>query len=724
MDEAGATPRPLGVAPPLLRRHKVALPREVSAATCFLGPGRDAAPSVPIGLVAALTIFLKPRRLLGPLLSLCLPRPDHKRTLWLTTLMMLGAGTGSSMLAQAQTVEDRARAAAAASRSKSSDSDAITGNYLSPGLSGGAIASVDGKSSFSPRLSCASSATMLEIMVQPAPSGDIGRLSISRDKDLDGSFDDNVLMTQPISGICANGVISCQAGSWNGCRSLAWDAKGSAGLRLVEVTLPELSGCYCINNSCGSNLVNANLETVLKDLGGGVAGAITTADPRIGIAQAHTDGPVIRYVGAQTTSCTTQADVAQVCYRSEPAQMSDDAFNVARSNSIFQALAGSPAASGRTLESRSCSIVREIEIEEPEPETIIARAGGGYATTQPTATQLRFLMGSPVDDSLKGGRCTIHDFRMTLDIRDVGRLRSLRLNSFFADDWVQLRIDGVTIASGPSSWTGDGLPPGNCERKETYRAAPMIDLKPLMPAGLHEVWLRVAVADEGEAYAEIEADLDLECHPSERLVDMCASLAQADACRLVDENVDDVVTIRNGIATGFTPLAQTRQFGTGRCSYQYARDFFSKQRRYSCTIGDGTLPQPDLSRGAYIIDRSTETMLADRVVGKDGTPLETRRSFSLPPRVAVPVCEPVCKTRAPKANDAIGQTAPVASLQTNPSGYDSFYHSCDATGQCPMGPGEELVTACGCLDDFPEAVTMMQSLRLAGADLSCNMEAR
>ncbi|MDT7535434.1 hypothetical protein OVY48_18685 [Sphingobium sp. SA2] len=43
---------------------------------------------------------------------------------------------------------------------------------------------------------------------------------------------------------------------------------------------------------------------------------------------------------------------------------------------------------------------------------------------------------------------------------------------------------------------------------------------------------------------------------------------------------------------------------------------------------------------------------------------------------------------------------------------------------CPAGDGEELVSACGCLDDFPEAVAMMQTVRLAGADLVCTASRR
>ncbi|MFX7808420.1 hypothetical protein ABTK09_19525, partial [Acinetobacter baumannii] len=61
----------------------------------------------------------------------------------------------------------------------------------------------------------------------------------------------------------------------------------------------------------------------------------------------------------------------------------------------------------------------------------------------------------------------------------------------------------------------------------------------------------------------------------------------------------------------------------------------------------------------------------------------------------------------------------VASQQNNPTGFDTFYHVCDAANVCPAGPGEEVVSACGCLDDFPEAVVMMQTVRLGGADMTC-----
>jgi hypothetical protein len=66
----------------------------------------------------------------------------------------------------------------------------------------------------------------------------------------------------------------------------------------------------------------------------------------------------------------------------------------------------------------------------------------------------------------------------------------------------------------------------------------------------------------------------------------------------------------------------------------------------------------------------------------------------------------------------------VGTKQNVPTGYDTFFHACTSDNQCPMGPGEELVSACGCLDDFPEAVVMMQTVRLAGSDMVCTGSAQ
>jgi len=621
--------------------------------------------------------------------------------------------------AAAQTVEDRARAAASASRAKTSDSEALQQNYVTPGLAGQPIATIDNSRSFNPNIACQKTSTLLELLAQPSATGDIGTLRISRDRDLDGSVDETLSLPTPVSGICANGVISCQPGSWNQCRSFKWDVAATGSLKLSEVDMIDLAGCYCVNNSCGSNLVWGNMASVLKDLGGGVIGALTTADPRIGVAQAVIDGPVIRYTGAQTTACTTSPSVAATSYRANPTALQGDAYAFSQSSSVFEALAASPAGQGKAEQTRACTIEREMTLKEIKIEDVIARTSGGYATYSYSPDSVSFLMGSPSNDSLGGGKCGIFDFRMTLDIDNVERLQSVRLPFYFMDDWIQIRVDGQLVLADPPSWTGSGLPPGKCERKKTHYGYPGLDLKPYLTKGQHEIWLRIAVGGGGEAFAQIDATVDTSCRVEERLVDLCSGYAANPQCRLDNETVDGVNTVHNGVATGLKPLPQTRLFGNASCTYQLTRDFFGRERRYKCAVDLGSPTPPDLSRGAYIIDHSTETLLADRTRAADGSISTSARAFAVPDRPSVAACEPICKTRAPKANSEAAPDGVVGARQNDPSGWDSFYHACSPDNVCPLGPGEELVSACGCLDDFPEAVVMMQTVRLGGADLVC-----
>src|SRR5690606_18909531 len=112
-----------------------------------------------------------------------------------------------------------ARSAAQASQTKTSDSDTLLRNYVTPGMSGQPVTTVDGAKSFTPTLACQKTANLLEVLIQPSSTGDIGVVRISRDKDLDGKFDSNLTLPAPVSGICANGVISCNPGTWDQCRS-------------------------------------------------------------------------------------------------------------------------------------------------------------------------------------------------------------------------------------------------------------------------------------------------------------------------------------------------------------------------------------------------------------------------------------------------------------------------------------------------------------------------
>ena len=456
--------------------------------------------------------------------------------------------------ATAQTMQDRARAAAEMSRAKTSDSEGLRTHFVTPGMSGQPIATVDGRTQFTPALACQKTASLLEILIQPSSSGDIGTVRIARDKDLDGRFDSNFNVPLPVSGICANGLISCAPGTWNQCKSLAWGLDAASDLTLRAVDMPALAGCYCINNSCGSNLVLGNLPSVLADLGGGIVGALTTADPRIGIAEARINGPVITYVGAQTTACTDAPALGQTQYRAAPTTIQSDASAAAATSRVFQTLAASPAGAGKAEQTRSCTTAREVTVTPFDYDDIVAVRGALQSVTNCGAGCRIYRIGGT-------GNCNNPPATYTAVFAapKPDRLVSARIVNIQTADWLQARVNGVAVAyAGKRPWLTNGLPSGDCGVGDNYSATPNHDFAPALKAGAVAIDARIrATGAHKSGYLDVEIHVDTTCETAERLVDLCSGYRADPACRLADEDVDDVQTVRNGVATGLRPLPRS-----------------------------------------------------------------------------------------------------------------------------------------------------------------------
>ncbi len=160
-----------------------------------------------------------------------------------------------------------------------------------------------GPQNFKVQLTSTSSDSFLEVSAQPAPTGDISTLTIRQDTDFNDSFD--TVYTSPViaSGVCADGIISCNPGTWNNCRFYRWQVNPDSSVYLNEVDdITYLAGCYCVNASCGSNLVWNNMAYILKDLGGGIVGTIQTNTPDVLVTNVSTDTVSIKYYGQRSSN--------------------------------------------------------------------------------------------------------------------------------------------------------------------------------------------------------------------------------------------------------------------------------------------------------------------------------------------------------------------------------------------------------------------------------------
>ena len=133
----------------------------------------------------------------------------------------------------------------------------------------GALASINYQSG------CTQSKDFLKISYVPSSSTmDIDTLVIIADPRLTGSSTVIQPLPAPASGICSNGLITCDPGTWNNCEYYKWTSSAGVPGLTQTTNMSEIGGCYCVNKSCGGNLPFLNGTQILRDITAGVTGAI------------------------------------------------------------------------------------------------------------------------------------------------------------------------------------------------------------------------------------------------------------------------------------------------------------------------------------------------------------------------------------------------------------------------------------------------------------------
>jgi len=132
------------------------------------------------------------------------------------------------------------------------------------------LSTFDGKQRKKVSITCAKESNLMRISYSTTSGGDIN-LYVEDDFDFDGNFKNN-LYVSGISGICANGFIICNGGTWNNCKYYLLEFYGN-NLTYKKTVISDMSNCYCINNSCGSLSSNSKVR-VLTDIAGVIASII------------------------------------------------------------------------------------------------------------------------------------------------------------------------------------------------------------------------------------------------------------------------------------------------------------------------------------------------------------------------------------------------------------------------------------------------------------------
>ncbi len=228
------------------------------------------------------------------------------------------------------------------------------------------------------KLVCPSSKQFLNIFAEPQSTGDFVAY-IRTDIGLTGSFTDSIT-TPPISGVCTNGFISCDPGTWHNCKYYTWGikhkntgnnitynslkaCKETLGTKcdsnnkcstngnvysslsdcenscsspvcaltsdkmiyyVQQTTASSLGNCFAINASVG-NLFWNDFDNIMTTLGGGLVGHLSSEE-NVAVTKSKLDqtSMSIGYYGADSGSCSAASNSNNSYNGASPNQLRQD----------------------------------------------------------------------------------------------------------------------------------------------------------------------------------------------------------------------------------------------------------------------------------------------------------------------------------------------------------------------------------------------------------------
>ena len=587
------------------------------------------------------------------------------------------------------------------------------------------MSSVDGTSLFSQAVGCLSTESFVRLLFGVGGGGDVQPITVSQDTDFDGTLDVTQTLPFAVSGVCANGVIACDPGTWSSCQAYRWSTVSPThhALVLAPSAMTNLQACTCVNNSCGSGLVVSNQAQIGQTLGGAIATTLQTVDPRYAVSAVSQTPFELTLSGQNTTSCETGTPLTETQYYAAPALLSTDGAAAAAADPLYTTLSAMDQASGFVTTTPSCLVERHLVASDRVQDIVQIITTGDVSVTTLSDNEMLLELGRPTAEVTLTENCTVgYVYTADIQVTDPTSLDSIVFEDFEGEDHTQVHIDGSFVYAFPGDFLNySGPAPGPCNHATDWYDSPNMDLTGYFTDGLtHTLRVRTVVGNQGHSYVKIR--IRTKCNSEVQLVNSCGAIAADPDCRILTEITDGVGTYANGISTGLQPLPSTRTAGLGVCEVTLEQDWWQKNRTYECTTdtsGGYTASPPNMDRMVYVFDNTTSTGYADQVPDDSGGTTTLTGSFDYSSFEIAGDCEMSCKVTRPAVVDGITQTGLQANNRTGTATTETVYKSCGSSGACPLLPGETMVAGCTCLDEFPEAMVAIQAMRLGGFDQVC-----
>lgn len=612
---------------------------------------------------------------------------------------------------------------------KFGSSEAITQNAVNPlTTSGSQMTNISGTMSFNaPLVSCPSSEQFMDVSIIPGSTGDISSIYVRQDTDFDNSMDYTYSVPVLTSGICGNGLISCDASTWENCTYYKWVADSAGKVSLESVTMQDLGGCFCVNNSCGNSLVMNQLSYVLSVLGGGAAGAIQTFNPKWVVSNSSTEDMTISYYGQNSDECAVSStDMSSGTSNPEQYYTQD--------TGVLEA-AGAAEASAQSADSDSAyNVLQSLS-------TSASSGGTHYTCTIQNTASVVTTDSSPVYDWLPWldiyvyclwGRDSVNSCANTIqiDLTDDGQYdqndmtmlgccfmswQDITTHQPIADDIVSSYQQQYSVGS-----TSIRTQTGSESYSKVYGSEKGMD-------GDETYYLRVvekktpAVCQSDYTYSAVDDKCYKDTLATGR-VNGCSSLETDANCSLKDETADGVTTYQNYQPTNVAPLASCQAVSGKLETFEACNNWWNKSRTYYCRDSSSYDFSVIQERSANISSTTSSASgsfsYQDKTQDSSGNWTYSTNSVSVDTSGSSENCIEACKTQKATINTQASLSGTTAQSNVSTGSYEYFYHQCSGSG-CPAGAGEEILADCQCINDFAESAAITEAMNEAGEDMIC-----
>ena len=673
---------------------------------------------------------------------------------------LAGGNNGNSAFSQSMSTGSNAGSYA---NQRLGSKSALKSRILTPASSGGQVQmhSLNGQHPFSGSITKPSGKKILEILIHPDSTGDLNPVYVYENTGSGNQYNYSYAIPFPVSGVCANGVIGCDPGTWNHCKYYEWVTNSSGDVQLTERPSTDFGGCYCINNSCGYNLATNNLSIVLKDIGGGAVGAVMkSGNYKMTVSGVDVNSADIVYYGQMIKNSSvpqpsSYSSNQQSQYEWQSGSSNPSAYYSATNggylfsasgstenseksnpNSMYNLIETSNVTKKNPVEQKTCYIRRVVNVVKHQNNYFSPE--GDSTCPEKFDTSICSKIVQCYSDS-KGYHCLCELQSSSGQLCTVANLSEnvcgkIYVNFYVCDDpCVNIKLGSKYILQNAGGcYISGGANP--YEKNLTLVTNGLEDLYVHLineggcgcPPG-HPSWSKIYIPIYRKTWDTVDTYID----------DQCQTYENNPSCTLKDEWVDGVRTWNNYASTGLTPVGQVCKTFYGWTAHTFCYNWWTKERIYVCKT-EGYNFDKAKQRATTIVNSTANTnVMSGQTLGNvnyqdyrsdNGSWGYHNGSLTIPLTGNKNGCMFVCKVKVPVQDTQ-------AYSNTNTSQYRSIqsyafdYRKCadnNGTYTCPYNPskGETVVTNCQCIDEFAEAATIMNTLENAGKDIICSSGVR